>query len=561
MAKSLRQRKVDAKAQGWAKWIRSEPDERALLNGCTFDVKAGEHVVKFFGYLRLWKGEWYGKPFVLIPYQRDDIIMPIFGWKRADGTRRYRIVYIEMGKKQGKSALGSGLELYMLVGDGEMGAEVYTAAADRFQAGIVHNEAAKMAQASPDLAPRLNIIDSRKRITYPRTGSFMQALSAEAYTKEGLNIHGLVFDELHAQKNRVLWDTLRYGGAARRQPLILSITTAGWDRTSICWEQHDYAEKVRDGIIEDDSFFGYIRAADIEDDWTDRKVWAKANPSLGIIVKEDELATMCREAQESPAKENSFRRYRLCQWTEQATRWLAMHVWDANSDGVDATDWKAAMAWRERMLAELAGQPCWAGLDLANTKDIAALVLMFPVDADFVVLPWFWVPKVGAQRRERVDRVPYLTWARQGFITLTEGNSIDYRDIRATINTIGKDYGLQDIGFDPFNATHLATELIEEDGFAMVQFRQGAYSYNEPMKAFEGLLLDGHIRHGANPVLSWMASNIAVKTDAQANIYPAKDKSAEKIDGICAAVMGLARAMFGSEQSGSVYEGRGVLTL
>ncbi len=533
-----------------------------------FDADAAQLALDFFpDMLKHVKGALAKEPFEPMPWQQS-IVANLFGWKRrgADGMRRFREVFIYVPRKNGKTTLAAGIVNYVMFCDGEPGAEIYSAAADRDQAALVFAQVTGMIRQEPELNSRCTIYgggpggQSRTIALADYSGSY-KVLSADAHTKHGFNSHLVVNDELHAHRTRDLVDVLETSMGSRRQPILLHITTADFARESICNEKHDYAIKVRDGIIDNPAFLPVIYEAARDDDWTDPAVWARVNPCLGVSLYKDYLEAQCQKAQDSPAYENTFKRLHLNMQTEQATRWLAMHVWDANSDGVDATDWKAAMAWRERMLAELAGKPCWAGLDLANTTDIAALVLMFPVDAEFVVLPWFWVPKVGAERRERVDRVPYLTWARQGFITLTEGNSIDYRDIRATINTIGKDYGLQDIGFDPFNATHLATELIEEDGFAMVQFRQGAYSYNEPMKAFEGLLLDGHIRHGANPVLSWMASNIAVKTDAQANIYPAKDKSAEKIDGICAAVMGLARAMFGSEQSGSVYEGRGVLTL
>ena len=326
----LAQRLADARAQGWSDWIRSEADERAVLEGCVFDLPGAQRVRTFIEqFLRHSKGEWAGKPFQLLDWQWQNLIAPLFGWKRPDGTRRYRRGYIETPKKNGKSALFSGLSLYLLVGNGEAGAEIYSAAVDRDQASIVFNEAANMAESSPALASRLSVIRSTKRIVYRRTKSFFRALSADVPAKEGLNAHAVLIDELHAQQSRDLWDTLRYAGASRRQPLHLSITTAGFDKHSICWEQHAYAEQVLAGVIHDSSFFAYIAAASPGDDWTDLEVWKKANPSFGITVNADQFAEDCREAKESPAKENSFRRYRLNQWTEQDVRWLALDKWDA----------------------------------------------------------------------------------------------------------------------------------------------------------------------------------------------------------------------------------------
>ncbi len=277
------------------------------------------------------------------------------------------------------------------------------------------NEAANMVDYSPALTGRLNVVRSTKRITFPRTRSFYRALSADVPAKEGLNAHAVLLDELHAQRTRDLWDTLRYAGASRRQPLLLSITTAGFDRHSICWEQHAYAEQVLSGVIQDSAFFAYIAAAEIDEDWTDPAVWRKANPSFGVTVSEDQFAEDCREAQESPAKEHSFRRYRLNQWVESETRWLSLEKWDACSAMIDDLD----------------GKHCFAGLDLSSTTDLSAFVLVFPIEDRFVVLPFFWIPEEGMRRRDRRDRVPYTEWVRQGLIEATPGEVIDYDRIRA----------------------------------------------------------------------------------------------------------------------------------
>lgn len=529
--------------------ISSEADERAAAEGHYFDPRAALHVDEFLRvYCRHSKGQWAGQPFELLDWQWADVVAPLFGWKRADGSRRYRRAYVEIPKKNGKSALLSGLGLYLLTADGEPGAEVYSAAADRNQAGIIYGEAANMVEASPALAAKLDVRRSTKRINYPANRSWFQALSAEAYTKEGLNIHALLFDELHAQPTRELWDALEYGGAARRQPLIIAITTAGYDRSSICWEQHEYAQAVIEGRTYDPAYFGYIRAADDDDDWTDPEVWAKANPSLGVTITLDGLAEDCRRAQESPSKQNAFRRYRLNQWTQQDVRWLQMDRWDACAE-VDFSD--------------LEGRPCFGGLDLASTVDLAAFVLVFPPEDEgepWACLPWFWAPEDCVDRRERQNRVRYRPWVQQGHIKLTSGEVIDFDRIRADVNALGGVYEIRQIAIDPWNATQLATQL-EGDGFELRKFVQGFRSFTGPTRHVESLVISGKLAHGANPVLRWMAGNVAVSMDAAGNLKPAKDKSSEKIDGIVALIMGVGAAIAAGEDGPSVYEDRGIISI
>lgn len=522
----LLQSLADAKAEGWDQWIRDEADERAVREGYRFDLASAERVRNFFRrFLRHSKGEWAKKPFELMAWQWQGVMAPLFGWKRPDGTRRYRRGYIEVPKKNGKSSLFSGIGLYLLTGDNEPGAEVFSAAVDRDQASIVFNEAANMVEASPALSSRLDVVRSTKRIVYGRMRSFYKALSADVPAKEGLNAHGVLIDELHAQKSRDLWDTLRYAGASRRQPLHLSVTTAGFDRHSICWEQHDYALKVLDGTIEDLSFFAFVSAADEEADWTDPEVWRSANPSFGITINAEQFAEDCREAQESPAKENSFRRYRLNQWTEQDVRWLAMEKWDACAHPVE----------------DLEGRDCWAGLDLSSTTDISALVLVFQDAGRYSVLPYFWVPEEGARRRERRDRVPYQQWIRQGLIEATPGEVVSYDIIRKRINELNEQFRIRSISIDRWNATQLAAQL-QDDDFDVVAFGQGYSSMNFPTKKLEELILAGNIQHGGHPVLRWMASNVSVEKDAADNWKPSKKRSPERIDGIVALIMGLAGA-------------------
>ncbi len=459
------------------------------------------------------------------------------------------------------STLAAGLSLYLLVADllegddgvlrPEPGAEVFSAAADREQASIIFREASNMVKASPELSSHVQVVPSTKRLAFPKTGSFYHALSADAYRQEGLNIHGLVFDELHAQKNRDLWDTLAYGGASRRQPLLIAITTAGWDRNSICYEQHRYAEQILDGTFDDWSFFAYIAAASEDDDWTDPKVWKKANPSFGETVKADEFAEACAEAQASPTKENTFKRYRLNIWTQQAVRWVQMAKWDLCNAPVNP--------------AKLRGRECWGGLDLSSKLDITAFVLVFPPAGDdelYRVLPFFWIPEETARERERKDRVPYTTWARQGFVSTTPGNVVDYNFIKAKVRETAGMYQIRDVGYDPWNAQQMATDL-EAEGLVMIEYRQGPKSFSEPMKELERLTISGKIAHGGHPVLRWMAGNVAVKEDENENIRPikARKQAHARIDGIVGEIMALGRSMVAEPAKSSVYAERGLMVL
>ncbi len=538
MARGQRsERKNDTK-----RWIRSDADKHAADLGCWFDLGAAERVVEFYGrFLRHSKGQWAGKPFHLLDWQREDVMMPLFGWKRPNGTRRYRQGYVEVAKKNGKSTLMAGLNLYLTMADGEPGAEVYCAATDRPQAAIVFNEAASMVLRSPDLARRLEVIYSSKRILHPASGSVLVALSREASSNEGLNIHGLTIDELHAHRTRRLYDALRYGGAARRQPLMLAISTAGWDRNTVCWEQHEYARRVLEWTVQDPWFFAYMAAAAPEDDWTDEATWKKANPSYGITLNADDFANECAEAKASPAKENAFKRYRLSLWTQQAQRWMQMHRWDLCGAPFD--------------VAELKGRTCFAGLDMSSTTDVSALVLVFPPTASdpmWRMLPWFWVPADNAQAREDVDKVPYMTWARAGLVKLTDGEVVDYDVVRADLNEIAETYDIKEVAIDRWNTTQLQTQLMG-DGFEVIQFGQGFASMTAPTKELDKLVRGQQIAHGGNPVLRWMAGNAAVEVDAAGNMKLSKKKSTEKIDGMIATVMGIGRAMVAVKKKPSKY--------
>lgn len=511
-----------------------------------YDQRAGDMAARFFERLLVHvKGEWAGQPFALQEWQRG-IVRTLFGWKRADGTRQYRRAYIEIPRKNGKSTLAAGIALLLLFADNEPGAEVFSAAADRDQARIVFGTAVDMVRNSPFLAQRATIY--KPSITVMETLSVYRVLSADAPTKHGLNAHGIIFDELHAQPNRELWDVLTTSMGARRQPLLVAITTAGYDRNSICWEQHEYALRVRDGVIDDPSFFQYIAAADSDDDWLEEATWRKANPAYGVTIKPEYLAAEAERARQVPAYQNTFRRLHLNQWTAQEERWLDLGAWDACD---------AAPGDLERL-------ECWGGLDLASTTDIAAFVLVFEADeaGRHAIVPRFFIPQENMIERGRRDRVPYEAWVRDGLITATPGNVIDYDFILAEIARLRDRYQIRQIAFDRWGATAISQKMIEMGGDDwVVQFGQGFASMAHPTKELLRLVLDRKIAHGGNPVLRWMADNMVVRQDPAGNVKPDKAKSREKIDGMVALIMGLDLALRNSGEGRSVYEDRGILVL
>jgi len=509
------------------RFSRSEATEQGLEY--YYDDARGNHAIKFFeNFLRHNKGRFAGKPFTLLDWQRD-MLEELFGWTRTeDNTRRYRMAYISTAKKSGKSTLLAGIGLYLLVADREPGAEIYSAASDREQASLVFKEAANMVRASPFLSQRLQVVDSRRTIAHLASSSFYRVLPADSFRAEGLNIHGLLFDELHAQRTRDLFDSLRYGGAARSQPLLCSITTAGYDRNSICYEQYQYAKRVLEDWSYDPTFFPLIYEAGEKDDWTAEETWPKANPSWAVTINPSDFESDCKEAQKSSTKEFSFKRYRLNMWTQSDTRWLKSEAWAACDSGPPGN---------------LDGRECWCGLDLATTYDTSAFVALFPAeDGTFDIVCRFWIPGDNAHDREKRDRVPYLTWANDEStgLKMTDGNVTNYDVIRRDINDFAQKYNVRQLAIDRWNATQLAIQL-NEDGHDVVGFSQGIGSMSAPSKLLENLVVSGKIRHAGNKVLTWMAGNASVKVDANGNFRPVKPKqgSAERIDGIISLIMAL----------------------
>ena len=376
-------------------------------------------------------------------------------------------------------------------------------------------------------------------------------MSADAPTKEGLNAHAIIFDELHAQEHRKLWDTLRYAGASRRQPLLGAITTAGWDRESICWEQRQIAEAVIADKYDAWDFLAVIYGASQEDDWRSPSTWRKANPSLGVTIQESDLASACAEAVASPRKENSFKRYRLNIWTEQATRWLNMEDWDACEEEFD--------------LESLSGRTAYVGIDLASKIDLAAMAMVFPPaesDPLWRALTWAYLPHDTAVERDKQGRGRFLQWAgEKAALTLTPGNVCDYQFIRKQLQDVAPKVRVGGVGYDPYNATHFALQLRDEDGFDVIEVRQGAITLSEPCKELEKLLVSKQFRHNGDPVLRWCASNVSVREDANGNIRPDKEKSSDKIDCIAAILNAMRLAITCEKPKQSVYEKRDMVFL
>jgi phage terminase large subunit-like protein len=474
------------------------------------------------------KSPFAGHPFDLRPWQRR-ILEQLFR-TGPDGRRVYRQCLLMLPRKNGKTELAAALALYFLLFDGETGAEVYSAAADKDQAALVFHVAAQMIRNDPELLAQCELVDSQKRIVHRASGSFYRAISAEAYSKHGFNASAVIYDELHAAPSRELWDVLTTSQGARLQPVTLAISTAGYDRHSILWELYTHARKVAESPALDPTFLPILYEAPIDADWTDERVWHQANPALGDFRSLEEMRTVCARAREIPAQENTFRRLYLNQWTEQAARWIALAAWDACVD--PAFD-----------RARLRGRRCYVGMDLSSTRDLTAIVAVFPDDEGpgFDVLAQFFVPADNMAERVRRDRVPYDQWAREGWLVATPGNVIDYEYVRQTLRAWRTDFDVREIAFDKWNAIDLVTRLKEQDGFTCIQIDQGFAALSGPTKSLETAILSRALRHDGHPVLRWNISNIAVDQDAVGNLKLSKKVSTERIDGASALVNAIHR--------------------
>jgi len=501
----------------------------------SFHIDRAVEAIEWFHFkLTHVKGALARKAFNLEPWQQA-IVGNLFGWLRPDGTRRYRAAFILVGRKNGKTPLAAGLVLYLLFKDGEYGAEIYGAANEYKQATLVFEHARGMVLHEPELRERAHIYAGQAKaiqLSGDEGHSTYRPIGGKTDPAHGFNSHGIVIDELHTQPDRSLYDALWTSTGARRQPLMVCITTADYEREgSICNEVHDHAKAVRDGHISDPSFLPVVYEVGKDEDWHSEAVWRKANPNMGISISMDYLRQAHQMAVELPHFENTFKRLHLNIRTEQETRLIPMDAWDACK-----VEFKRA-AYKNRQ--------CWAGLDLAGTNDTNAFVLLFDEpDGIYSLLPFFWVPKERATERERRDRIPYSVWVRDGLIRMTEGKETDYAKVRKDIVELAKEFRIRDIALDRwFQGAQLGQELQQQDGLPVTAFGQGFLSMAAPTKRFCELVSEGKMHHDGNPVLRWMAGNVAAEIDAAGNMKPSKAASTEKIDGIVAAIMALGRAM------------------
>lgn len=532
--------------KGYPKLKNYKPSQ-FMLPTSHYDKKKADRAVTFIENLCHTKGKWAGTPFWLLPWQ-EQLIRDIFGIVKPDGNRQFRTAFVEICKKVGKSELAAAVALYLLYADNEPSAEVYGAAADRQQASIVFDVAKQMVEMSPALMKRSKLMGATKRIVNYSNAGYYQVLSAEVGGKHGFSVSGLVFDEIHTQPNRQLYDVLTKGSSdARQNPLHFIITTAGNDRHSIAYELHTKAVDILEGRRVDPTFYPVVYGLKDDDDWEDEANWYKVNPSLGYTVDIERLRDAYREAKQNPADEVTFKWLRCNMWVSSTVAWIPDAIYMRGNEPID--------------MDALAGRDCYAGLDLSSTGDITALVLIFPPrdeEEKYVLLPYFWIPEETIPRRVKANSVPYDIWEKQGYIMSTEGNVIHYDFIEKFIMDLSEKYHILEIAVDRWNATQMIQNL-EGEGFTIVPFGQGFSSMSAPTKEFYRLLMEGRIIHGGNPVLRWMAGNVVIDTDPAGNIKVTKAKSKEKIDGIVAAIMALDRCIRQEGQSGSVYDERGLL--
>ncbi|MFN0055972.1 MAG: terminase large subunit [Planctomycetales bacterium] len=490
------------------------------------ELHAGRAVRFFETQLKYVEGAKAGKPFLLEPWQRQ-IVRDLFGWLREDGTRRYRLAYVEVPRKNGKSTFAAGIALYLLLADGEKRPQVYSCAGDRAQASIVFNAAREMVETGGKFVRGKSLLRQYKILNTQDSGWY-EATSAEGYTAHGRSPSGIIFDELHTQPNRQLWDAMLSGRGAREQPLVIAITTAGHDRSSICWEMHQRSKAAIENPDGDPTFYGVIYGAEPDEDWTSEEVWRKANPNLGVSVSLEFLREECTAAQANPEHENVFRNLYLDQWTQQAIRWIQMAAWDACAEPLRLEDFE--------------GCDCFAALDLASTRDVNALTMLFRRDGTYYAFPVFWVPEDSHGDRTKQDRRQVINWAAKGLIRTTPGNVTDYQTIADDILELGERFTIRKLGYDPWGPARAFAQIIEASGFPvtdLVEFRQTIGNFTAPCKELIRLISSGQLRHGGDPVLRWMAENVAIRRDANDNIRPDKENSADKIDGIVALIMAL----------------------
>jgi phage terminase large subunit-like protein len=492
-----------------------------------------------------------GREFVLQPFQKF-IVGSLFGWYGPEGFRRFRTAYNEIGKGNGKSPLAAAIGIYGMVADGEPAAEVYSAATTQDQARIVWKDAQRMVESAPELAALVDV--QVGSLSVLSTHSVFRPVSSEHRGLDGKRVHVGLIDELHEHPTAMVVDKIRAGTKARRNALIFEITNSGFDRTSVCWAHHEYSVRVLEGTVENDAWFAYVCALDAGDDYRDQKVWLKANPGLGTILPRRYLEEQVAEAAGMPSKQNIVRRLNFCEWTEQSERAIDMELWDACGGAVDED--------------ALRGVSCMVGLDAGSTSDLSAEALLFGPDGDGVydLVTRFWMPAESLDAACRLHaeeyRLKLRQWADEGFILLTPGNVTDYDFIEAQVLKDAEKFAVREVAFDRWGISQLTTHLVEKLGEdRVIGVGQGFASMSTPTKELLKLVASKKIRHGGNPVMRWMASNLALEQDAAGNMKPDKKRSAEKIDGPVATITALARAIVSLGDDVSIYSTRDMVVL
>lgn len=507
--------------------------------GLSFDRAAAEHRIEFYRFCRHFEGEWAGQVIQPEPWQQF-VNWVVYGWKRADGTRRFRRVYESVARKNGKSTIVATDGIYLAFFDGEPGAQVYTAATKEKQAKIIHGASTRMVKSSKALSRMIRVF--RNNLHVESTASKYEPLGQDSHTEDGLNIHAGLIDEYHAHPDDGMYNVLRSGMGARRQPILWVITTAGFDKDCACHIEQEYAQNVLEGIFDDDSYFAIIYTPDNPDDWTNEIEWMKANPNLGVSIYIDDFREQAEQAKRVPSKQNEFKTKRLNIWTESMQAWITSEMWAKCGGAVDVEG--------------LRGRKCYGAFDLSSTTDISAWALCFPPETEDDTYKFLWrffVPQADLETRYPNRHVlnNIRTWIRQGFVFATPSNYIDYDFIRAQILEDAATFDIQSIPFDIYNASQLVNDLTKED-LNLVEFRQGYLSMSPAAKDFEQKVLSGQISHGNNPVMRWMIACTELSTDPTGNIKPvkpARDKSDKRIDGVIAAIMALSAAVRGVESA------------
>jgi phage terminase large subunit-like protein len=507
-----------------------------------FDADEAERVCIFVELLPHIKGEWARRSErIKLEAWQCFLLTVLFGWRKPDGTRRFQTFYLEVARKNAKSTLLAAIGLFMLAADAEAGPEVYSLATTRQQAGIVFGVARQMALREPEFRKMFGVEVNAHSLSVPAEDGKFQAQSSEDNSLDGLNVSCGIVDELHAHKTRGVWDVIETATGARQQPLVAAITTAGTNRAGICYEQRSYLCDIlnatlhaHDGLgyrVEgkawtDDSYFGAIYTIDDGDEFSDERVWQKANPNLGVSVNVDDLRRKCRKALARASATPNFLTKHLDVWVNADSAWMDMQAWEKCADRAmkpeDFADWTA-----------------YIGLDLASKVDITSQILLFKKDREYRLFGRHYLPE---ETIEDSDNSQYRGWADGGSLIETDGATVDYDVLTTDLKEWVRISGTERIAFDPGFAWDFCQRMAT-DGLPMVEYRATVMNYSEPMKELEDAVLDGRLKHDGNPAMTWMISNVVCHRDAKDNIYPRKEREENKIDGPVAALAALGMAL------------------